>query len=59
MSVTISLNNVQTVIVTSRPSYHSLASLEPEAGRPELLNGRADKNLLKRPGVILVEIGLL
>ena len=59
MSVTISVNNVQIVIVTSRPNYHSHVSLEPEACCPEFLNGRADKNLLKRPGAILVEIDLL
>ena len=40
-------------------SYDLLASLEPEARCPEFLNGRAVKNLLKRPGAILAEIGLL
>ena len=54
-----SLNNEHTVMVT-RPSYYSLASLEPEARCLEFLNGRAIKNLLKRrPGAILAEIGLL
>jgi len=58
-SAMMSLNNEHTVMVT-RPSYYSLASLEPEARCLEFLNGRAIKNLLKRrPGAILAEIGLL
>ena len=53
MSATMSLNNVHTVIVTRSSHYSLLASSESEARCSEFLSGRANKNLLKRPGAIL------
>lgn len=47
------------IVIATGPSYYSLALLEPEARRPEFLNGKTDKNMLKRPGAILAEISLL
>jgi len=46
-------------MVTGPGSYYSLASSELVTCCPEFLNGRADRNLLKGPGAILAEIGLL
>ena len=50
---------IQANLVTQSSYYSLLASSESEARCPEFLKGRADRNLLKCPGVILAVIWLL